>query len=175
MTATSKPTPHIMARKASNAKEAENTQEQRLSIEDKEPEIVETSGIINLGGNDEQEDQQVGEQNGEQNGMNGSDHLEAPYSPLFMPEEAPPAITSIRNGATKRESVGKAVVTIVVPPVERRWEYQTYSEAPVDRVMQEYDDGVELKYLIRLRDGSKQKVSQICLHHWSRVFIQVTT
>ena len=141
-----------MACKAGKVKEVENTQEQRFSVEDDEPEVVGMSSTTNLGQSDEQE--------GQQNGINGSEDVEASYSSLFVPEETPAAAVPSTNGTIKHDSVEEAAITIVVPLVERRWEYQTYNEAPVDRVLQEYNDGVGLQYLIKLRDGCKQKVSK---------------
>ena len=148
-----------MARKAGKVKEAGNTQEQSFSIENEQPGTTGTSSIVNLGEYGEQEGQQFSEQNGKANGINDSERPESPYSPLFVLEETPPAATSITNGAINYERAGKAVLSIVVPSVERRWEYRTYHEAPVDRVLQEYNDGVEPRYIVSLRDGSKQKVS----------------
>ncbi|KAL8775017.1 MAG: hypothetical protein Q9209_000496 [Squamulea sp. 1 TL-2023] len=50
--------------------------------------------------------------------------------------------------------------TLLVPPVERRWEYQLYrSEHEVQYVLEEYEDLGELQYLVRYSNGHESEVS----------------
>ena len=55
---------------------------------------------------------------------------------------------------------------ILVPPVERRWEYQVYrSEHEVQDILEEYEDLGELQYLVRCSNGQQLEVSgQRILH-----------
>lgn len=103
--------------------------------------------------------------NGGQDDTSDKGILGTPYSPLFMPEESPMApITATEETATN-ERGGNAGIVIRVPPVERRWEYQSYNEAPVVKVLEEYDDGEDLQYLVKLQDGCKLKVSEMFPGH----------
>ena len=102
------------------------------------------------------------------NGANGgpkdaseTENHEARYSPLFVPEGSPlvPGIST--HEVANLEGGGNAGIAILVPPVERRWEYCSYIEAPVEKILEEYDDGEDLRYLVKLSDGCKQKVSEV--------------
>ncbi|KAL8862594.1 MAG: hypothetical protein Q9178_001092 [Gyalolechia marmorata] len=55
--------------------------------------------------------------------------------------------------------------TLLVPPVERRWEYQVYrSEHEVQDVLEEYEDLGELQYLVRFSNGHESEISLNQLH-----------
>ena len=95
------------------------------------------------------------------NGTYDLENLQSRYSPLFLPEESPPTSAKINGGVTNHEAFETSSIAIIVPPVERRWEYQPYHEAPVDKVIKEYNNGIEIRYLVRLRDGCKQTVSLV--------------
>ncbi|KAL9000589.1 MAG: hypothetical protein Q9169_000882 [Polycauliona sp. 2 TL-2023] len=50
--------------------------------------------------------------------------------------------------------------SILVPPIERRWEYQVYrSEHEVQNVLEEYEDLGELQYLVKFSNGQESEVS----------------
>ena len=53
--------------------------------------------------------------------------------------------------------------SVVVPPAERRWEYQVYKEPAVSQILEEFDDD-EVSYLVRFEDGSQEEVSKQTLH-----------
>lgn len=49
---------------------------------------------------------------------------------------------------------------ILVPPVERRWEYQVYQdENEVQDIIEEYEELGELHYLVKFREGRETEVS----------------
>jgi len=151
-----------MARRAEQPKETETAQEQGNVIEVEEMQLATRHSTFHTGGNAT---------------PNGTDDLENPqnrYSPLFLPEESPPAPAKTTGGVTNHEGFRTTSVLIVVPSVERRWEYQPYIEAPVDKLIREYDDGKETRYLVRLRDGCEQKVCPV-LSSNSQSHIKATT
>lgn len=50
--------------------------------------------------------------------------------------------------------------SILIPPVERRWEYQVYQDDnEVQDILEEYEDVGELHYLVRLQSGREFEVS----------------
>jgi len=103
--------------------------------------------------------------NGWQDDTSDKGNLEAPYSPLFVSEGSPVAPITVTEETAINERGGNAGIAISVPPVERRWEYQSYNEAPVVKVLEEYDDGEDLQYLVKLQDGCKLKVSEVLPGH----------
>ncbi|KAL9044503.1 MAG: hypothetical protein Q9214_002363, partial [Letrouitia sp. 1 TL-2023] len=51
-------------------------------------------------------------------------------------------------------------IMIIVPPVQRQWEYPVYgSRLEVQDVLEEYEDLGELQYLVRFTDGHKSEIS----------------
>lgn len=128
-------------------------QEQEFEIGNPDMPIASKTNATPIGGN------------GGQNGTSDEENLEAPYSPLFVPEDSPLAPVTNTDEATQHDRGKNAGIAIVVPPVERRWEYQTYNEAPVVKVLEEHDDGEDLQYLVKLQDGCKQKVSEVLPDH----------
>ena len=94
--------------------------------------------------------------------VNGS---QARHSPLFIPQDSPVRPSSTMHDATYLDNAPSSNISIHVPPVERRWEYQTYKEAPVLKVLEEYDDGGDIQYLVKLRDGCERRVSDFSFGH----------
>ena len=81
-------------------------------------------------------------------------------SPLFVTEESPLPSTLVTYEALHPEIIARDGIQIIVPAVQRRWEYRLYKEElSVSEVIEEYDDSEEPQFLVRLSDGSKQKVS----------------
>ncbi|MCJ1475148.1 hypothetical protein MMC13_003808 [Lambiella insularis] len=73
-------------------------------------------------------------------------------SRIFTPSRS----TSRRSSATLSQSGHLDVkdFAVIVPPVNRRWEYKTYNADPrVRRVLEEVEDAEQLSYLIQTRDG----------------------
>ncbi|KAL8940694.1 MAG: hypothetical protein Q9216_002681 [Gyalolechia sp. 2 TL-2023] len=51
-------------------------------------------------------------------------------------------------------------VAVLVPPVERPWEYEVYyEEDAVEDIIEEYEDLEQLQYLVRSRNGNESEVS----------------
>lgn len=71
----------------------------------------------------------------------------------------------------------QTTIAIIVPPVQRRWEYQVYHEGNyVDEVVDEYDDSEGLQFLARLSDGSEVKVSFYWANRvWSYILESILT
>ncbi|KAI4145892.1 MAG: hypothetical protein LQ341_002239 [Variospora aurantia] len=91
----------------------------------------------------------------------GSDLLAVGYESNKAGSEASSrsAITHLeqKSAATK---TARSQVSVPVPPVERRWEYQVYQdEKEVKNVLEEYEDLGELRYLIRFWNGLESEVS----------------
>ena len=85
---------------------------------------------------------------------------------------SPPSSThDIRNGvlsamslldlgeALQPESVRKRGIAVVVHPVERAWEYRLYGGPAVSEIVERYDDGGFIEYLVRYDDESEDVVS----------------
>ena len=100
------------------------------------------------------------------NGTGNMDNPQAPHSPLFVPQETPTPPSPIIREASSQKDTLETDIAIIVPPIERRWEYQTYKEAPVVKVLEECDDGGVVRYLVKLRDGCKQRVSDFFNITW---------
>lgn len=61
--------------------------------------------------------------------------------------------------ATAAAKLARSVISIPVPPVERRWEYRLYQdEKEVQDVIEEYEDLGELQYLVRFWNGLESEV-----------------
>lgn len=61
--------------------------------------------------------------------------------------------------ALQPESVRKRGIAVVVHPVERAWEYRLYGGPAVDEIVERYDDGGFIEYLVRYDDESEEVVS----------------
>ncbi|KAL8804704.1 MAG: hypothetical protein Q9182_002396 [Xanthomendoza sp. 2 TL-2023] len=61
------------------------------------------------------------------------------------------------NASTRND---KSDFAILVPPVERRWEYQVYRSAyEVQDILEEYEDIGDLHYLVRFSDRQESEIS----------------
>ena len=61
--------------------------------------------------------------------------------------------------ALQPESVRKRGIAVVVHPVERAWEYRLYGGPAVNEIVERYDDGGFIEYLVRYDDESEEVVS----------------
>ena len=90
----------------------------------------------------------------------------------IVPSPTPSSSThDIRNGvlsamsllelgeALQPESVRKRGIAVVVHPVERAWEYRLYGGPAVTEIVERYDDGGFIEYLVRYDDESEDVVS----------------
>ncbi|KAL8732186.1 MAG: hypothetical protein Q9166_002933 [cf. Caloplaca sp. 2 TL-2023] len=74
-----------------------------------------------------------------------------------VPTEQPFAFSTPIHASTQTTT---SSITILVPPVERRWEYQVYrSQYEVQDVLEEYEDLGELQYLVRFSNGHESEIS----------------
>lgn len=65
-------------------------------------------------------------------------------------------------------------IRIVVPPVQRRWEYRVYhEEVSVAEVLEELNDSEELLFLVKLSDGNEVTVSQSAISSIGRTPISI--
>ena len=93
--------------------------------------------------------------------------------PVETVQSPSPSLSShdIRNGvlsaesllqlgeALQPESVRKRGIAVVVHPVERAWEYRLYGGPVVSEIVERYDDGGFIEYLVRYDDESEEVVS----------------
>ena len=56
-------------------------------------------------------------------------------------------------------SVEKRGIAVIVPAVQNPWEYLVYEEPRVREVLEEFDDGSNIKYLVEFEDGREDVVS----------------
>lgn len=83
-----------------------------------------------------------------------------PDLPPFTSEHSPATQDQLIYEPLYPEITSKDAITIVVPPVQRPWEYQVYRETPfISKILEEYDDIDGVQFLVRLSDGSDSKVS----------------
>jgi hypothetical protein len=86
-------------------------------------------------------------------------NLEEQHSEKAHPEEL--KSEGLHPGRTRPGEMLQDTIRIVVPPVQRRWEYQVYhEEVSVDEVLEEFNDSEELHFLVKLSDGNEVTVSQ---------------
>ena len=62
--------------------------------------------------------------------------------------------------ALQPESVRKRGIAVVVHPVERAWEYRLYGGPAVSGIVERYNDGGFIEYLVRYDDESEEVVSR---------------
>ena len=99
---------------------------------------------------------------GSQEIMDGASHLQDSPSPLFVSEHSPVSTISVTYEALHPEVIGRDAVQVVVPSVQRRWEYRPYQEeAFISKVIKEYDDSEELQFLVKYSDGNEEEVSGV--------------
>ena len=81
-------------------------------------------------------------------------------SPLFVPEGSPSAASEDVMEALNMDAVMRDGFAIIVSPVVNAWEYRRYEEPPqVFEIIEEYDDGGLVEYLVRFDDDSEEVVS----------------
>lgn len=80
-------------------------------------------------------------------------------SPLFVSNRSTPA-QSASNGVTSDTTTCKCGIAIIVPPVERRWEYRVFPDEPrVIEIIDGIEGAAELQYLVAFENGHEAKVS----------------
>lgn len=85
---------------------------------------------------------------------------EAPDLPQTTSEHSPATSDQVFDVSLHPEVISQEAVKIVVPPVQKRWEYPVYHETPfISKVLKEYDNSDGVQFLVRLSDGSDSKVS----------------
>ena len=95
-------------------------------------------------------------ENGAAPAVNGARH----ESPLFVSEGSPSPEAEEIAEALNPELIAEHGLAVIVPPVTNAWEYIRYEEPPlVVEILEEYDDGGLLEYLVRLYDESEEMVS----------------
>ncbi len=78
-------------------------------------------------------------------------------SPFFTSQPNSSSQNNAQFEILNETSVRKRGLAVLVPPIERRWEYQVYEEPQVSQILGEYDDG---SLLVQLDDGSEEVVSE---------------
>lgn len=97
---------------------------------------------------------------GDVDGSNGFINHRDTQSPLFVAENSPVSSTLVTYEALHPEIVARDGIQLIIPPVQRRWEYRLYNEElSISEVLKEYDDSEEPRFLVRFSDQSEQKVS----------------
>lgn len=82
-----------------------------------------------------------------------------PDSPLFVSSHNHSPSNPIASRPLHSEITAQDTINVVVPPVQRRWEYKVFREVPsVSKVLQEYDNTDGVRFLVRFSDGSESKV-----------------
>lgn len=90
--------------------------------------------------------------------------VQTPSQP-FSSHDIPNGVTSADSlldlgEALQPESVRKRGIAVVVHPVERASEYRLYGEPAVSEIVESYDDGGFIEYLVRYEDESEEVVSR---------------
>lgn len=81
-------------------------------------------------------------------------------SPLFVSEGSPSAASEDVGEAINMEAVIRDGFAVIVPPVVNAWEYRRYEEPPqVVEILEDYDDGGFMEYLVRFDDENEEVVS----------------
>ena len=87
-------------------------------------------------------------------------------SPLFVSQdegrdmsldEGPDHPLLAKGEALRPEAVRKRGLAVIVPPVQRPWEYLVYKEPRAKEIVEVYDDG---EYLVQFEDEWEEVVSQ---------------
>lgn len=65
------------------------------------------------------------------------------------------------DSALNAELIQKHGYAVVVPPIQRPWEYMTFKEPAVIQVLDEYDDPDEVVFQVRFADGREDDVSLV--------------
>ncbi len=83
--------------------------------------------------------------------------VERKFLPFFISHSNSPTRDGAQYETLNEHAVNKRGLAVLVPPIERRWEYQVYEEPHVSQILEEYDDG---DYLVQLDDGREKLVSE---------------
>lgn len=82
-----------------------------------------------------------------------------PYSPIFVSDRD--TSTSQAPESSPRPSSSSDDIAIVVPPVERPWEYRIYQDdTTIASIQEEIEGQYDFKYLVRFQDGHEGTVSR---------------
>lgn len=88
------------------------------------------------------------------------DNTKGSQSPLFVSEGSPVSPPSINYELLHPEIVARDGIQVILPPVQRRWEYMPFDEEPVNiRVVEEDDDSERSQVLPMAPNGNEEKVS----------------
>ena len=80
-------------------------------------------------------------------------------SPLFVSSGSSTPAKSASNRISNETSRCKGGIAVVVPPVERRWEYLVFpDETRAREIIEEIEDNEPLQYLVGFDDGHEAKV-----------------
>lgn len=98
--------------------------------------------------------------------VENTDHstvFEQKSSTLFVSPHGSPRQDHTQHEVLNKHAVEKRGLAVVVPPVERPWEYLVYEEPSVSTILGEYDDGGRSRYLVQLDDEREEVVSESLL------------
>lgn len=96
-------------------------------------------------------------------------------SPLFVSQGSPSSSNSEVVEALYPELIEKNGLAVVVPRLKNQWEYRRYDEpVAVVEILEEYDDGGLLEYLVQLDDESEEVVSWCSFISINSYFFNIT-
>lgn len=82
-------------------------------------------------------------------------------SPLFVSQESPSPSNAEVAEALYPDLIERNGLAVVVPRLENQWEYRRYEESTtVVEILEEYDDGGFVEYLVQFEDESEEVVSR---------------
>lgn len=82
-------------------------------------------------------------------------------SPLFVSEGSPSSSNAEVGEALRPDLIERNGLAVVIPHLENQWEYRRYEEtATVTEILEEYDDGGFVEYLVQFDDESEEVVSR---------------
>lgn len=88
---------------------------------------------------------------------NPTKDAEQSSSPLFVSQDNISEHPLLARGeALRPEAVKKRDLAVVVPPIQRPWEYLVYEEPEIKEIMEAYDNG---EYLVQFEDEREEVVS----------------
>ena len=81
-------------------------------------------------------------------------------SPHFVSEKSPSVQEPTTQVALRPDIVQKHGFAVVVPPVQRRWEYRLFEENPAVRmIIGESENGEDVEFLVQFEDGDEDTVN----------------
>ena len=96
-----------------------------------------------------------------QGGDQGFENDDGHRSPLFVSQGSLTPGKSMPDHANDQNIRCKCGIAVVVPPVERPWEYRVFpDERRVSEIVEEIEDSVELQYLVMFEDGHEAQVRE---------------